>query len=165
MPERTLIVDHLTLTYSGLFDLNAFYRYLMEWLSTNHFVPYEARNEELTTKNGKDIIIELLPYKKYTDHFKGIMKIEINFVGIKPVEVEKHETKVKLNKGFVKIVIDGYLETEYEKYWERRATLFFFKLLFDKLFFKRYTLMYENAIKQDVYKLYDALQHFFNLYK
>jgi len=165
MPERTLVADHITLTYSGLFDLNAFYRYLMDWFSTNHFVPYEARNEEITTPHGKDIIIELLPYKKYTDYFKGIMKIEINFVGVKPVEVEKHKTKVKLNKGFVKIVIDGYLETDYEKYWETRATLFFFRLIFDKLFLKRYTSAYENTVKQDVYKLHDALQHFFNLYK
>ena len=97
MSERKLVVDQLKLSYVGIFDLNSLYRMIDAFFYDKGYDKQELKNFEQVLPSGKDIEIELLPYRKYTDYFKGLIKIRIKFTKIKDVFVEKENKKLKIN--------------------------------------------------------------------
>ena len=123
MSEKKLVLDHLTMEYNGLFDVNELCRMIDGYLKEKGYNKFEARNIEQVTPSGKHIELELRPWKTVTDYAKIWMKITILITGCKEVEVEKEGVKVRLNQGNVHIVFDGYVETDKENKWENQETL------------------------------------------
>ena len=74
MSEKKLVVDQLKLTFEGIFDLNGLYRTIDSWFYEKSYDKLEKRNYEQVLPSGKDIEIELLPWKKTTDYFKNIVR-------------------------------------------------------------------------------------------
>ena len=165
MSEKSLIIDQLKLTYSGLFDLNGLYRMMDQWFYEKGYDRWELKNYEFVLPEGKVIEIELRPWKKTTEYFKNTIKIRMKCSEIKNVEIEKEGVKISINKGNVQMIIDGYLETDYEGWWEERPILYFIRTLFDKYFFKRHFNQYEKWLVNDVYDLHGRIQKFLNLYR
>jgi hypothetical protein len=165
MSEKKLVIDQLKLTYSGLFDLNGLYRIMDEWFYEKNYDRWELKNYEFVLPEGKVVEIELLPWKKTTEYFKNTIRIRLKCSQIKDAEVEKEGVKIKVSKGDVQMVIDGYLETDYENWWDERPMLYFIRTIFDKYIFKRQFSQYEKWLVNDVYDLYGRLQKFLNLYR
>ena len=165
MSEKTLVIDQLKLNYSGLFDLNGLYRIMDQWFYEKGYDRWELKNCELVLPEGKVIEIELLPWKKTTEYFKNTIRIRMKCSEVKNVEIEKEGVKIKLNKGNIQLIMDGYLETDYEGWWEERPLLYFIRTLFDKYIFKRHYSQYEKWLINDVYDLHSRIQKFLNLYR
>lgn len=165
MSEKKLVVDQLKLMYKGIFDLNGLYRAIDSWFYEKGYDKWEHKNYEQVLPTGKDIEIELLPWKKTTEYFKNTIKIRIKFVGIKDVEIEKEGVKLKLNQGKVLAIIDGYLETDYENKWENKPILYFLRTIFDKYIFRGYFQQYEKWLINDVNDIHSRIQKFLNTYR
>jgi hypothetical protein len=165
MSEKKLVIDQLKLTYEGIFDLNGLYRNIDAWFYEKGYDKWEHKNYEQVLPSGKDIEIELLPWKKITDYFKNIIKVRMKFTTIKDVEIEKEGVRLKLNQGKVMIIFDGYLESDYEQKWEGRPLFFFIRTIFDKYIFKGYFSQYEKWLVNDVYDLHGRIQKFLNIYR
>jgi len=164
MAERRLIVDHLKLTYEGLFDVTELYQVIDTWLRERGFDKRDVRQREHATKDAKYIEMELQPWKKITDYARHVIKMELKMSGIKDVEVEMNSHKTRLNRGKVSIIFDGYLDTDYEHKWEQKPMLFVLRTIFDKWIYKSYMSNWESELVESVNQLYSTIKGFLNLY-
>jgi len=165
MSEKKLVIDQMKLTFEGIFDLNGLYRTIDSWFYEKNYDKWEKRNYEQVMPTGKDIEIELLPWKKTTDYFKNTIRIRMRFTNIKDVEIEKEGVKLRLNQGKIMMIFDGYLESDYEGKWEEKPLFFLIRTLFDKYVFRPYFNKFEKWLVNDVYDVHGRIQRFLNLYR
>ncbi len=165
MSEKKLVIDQMKLTFEGIFDLNGLYRTIDSWFYEKGYDKLEKKNFEQVLPGGKDIEIEILPWKKTTDYFKNIIRIRMRFVNVKDVEVEKKGVKLKLNQGRIMMIFDGYLVSDYDQKWEDKPMFFLIRTLFDKYVFKSYFTKFEKWLVNDVYDVHGRIQRFLNLYR
>ena len=141
------------------------YRSIDSWFYEKGYDKWEHKNFEQVLPNGKDIEIELLPWKKTTEYFKNTIKIRMKFTNVKDIEIEKEGVKLKLNQGKVMIVLDGYLESDYENKWEKMPVLYFIRTIFDKYIFRAHFHQYEKWLINDVNMIHSRIQRFLNIYR
>jgi len=165
MVEKDIVVDQLRLTYDGLFSVKELYKLITEWLEEKGYDQKETKNIESITPDGKYIEIELLPWKKFTDYIKSMIRIRMIFSGIKEVEVEKDGIKIKLNQGKAQFVFDGYLQTDWENRWEEKPAFILIRTLFDKYFYSPFMTGYRGHLKDNVMDLQGRIKAFLNLYR
>ena len=165
MSEKKLVVDQMKITYEGIFDLNGLYRTIDSWFYEKGYDKYEKKNYEQVLPTGKDIEIELLPWKKTTDYFQHILRIRMKFVNVKDVEVEKKGVKLKLQQGKIMMIFDAYLESDYEQKWSKTPMLFFLRTLYDKYIFKKYFEKQEKWLTNDLFQMHGKIQQFLNLHR
>jgi hypothetical protein len=165
MSEMELIVDHLRLTYEGLFKVADLYNLMDEWFKTNGYDKRELKSIERIAPEGKYIEIEWMPWKKQTEYLKNDIKIRMLITNITEVEVKRKGTKVKMDKGKVKLVFDGYLTTDYEKRWEEKPMLVFIRAIFDKYLYKNYMDKWKKNLIEDINDLHDKIRGMLNLHR
>ena len=165
MSEVRIIVDHMKLEYSGVFNLNEFFRMVEAWLFERGFEKRTDRNEELVTPTGKFVEWEIRPWKKISDYQRFFIKLRALMYDLKKVSVVKDKKKIELTQGRVLLYFDGYLEHDYEHRWDEAPLLFFFRSLYDKFVYKAYTERFEQRLTFDVHQLYDMTEKFFNMYR
>ena len=165
MSERKIVVDTLRLTYQGLFHLNELYRIIDKWLREKGYDKYERKNFEHIYKDGKQVEVELEPWKKFTDYAKCSIKMNMLFTGVKDVVVTIDGKKRNLNQGKVMITFLGILETDYEHRWEKKAILYFLRSIFDLWIYKVNTDKFEAFIAEDTNQLYQRIKSYLNLHR
>ncbi len=165
MSERRLVIDHMTLSYDGLFDLHELYSLINQWLKDKGFDLREQRNQEQVRPNGKFIEVEMLPWKRITDYARHVIRLNIKVLNMKDAVVEEDNKRVKLNKGTIRMVMDGYLDTDYEDRWESKPFYFFIRTLFDKFVYRTYSTQYEELLVENCLQLHSTMKAFLNLYQ
>jgi hypothetical protein len=165
MPERSLIVDQLKLSYEGLFNLLELYRLIDSWFYEKGWDKFERMNEEQITPEGRQITILLEPWKSMSDHFKLMIRIKLHFRDVKDVEVEKDQQKIKINQGEIKMIIDGYLLTDRRGQWKETPFQWFLVVMFNKYFFKQNFTKAEKWLNSDIDDLYQRIKSYLNVYK
>lgn len=165
MAERRLVVDHLKLNYSGLFNVHELYMLIDSYLREKGFDKRESKNQEHVGPEGKYVNLVLQPWKKITDYARHVIKIEIKMNHLKEVVVEHDGRKHKMQNGEVTITFDGYLDTDYEDRWEQKPFYFFLRTLFDKWVYRTYSTEYEELLVENVSQLHQSIKSFLNLYR
>ena len=165
MAERRLVVDHMRLKYQGMFDLFEFYKLIDNWFREKAFDKRELRNQEIVRPDGKYVELILMPWKKISDYARHVIRIELRVFKLKEVVVERDGNRVKMNEGKVDIILDGYLDTDYEDRWEQKPFYFFMRTLFDKFVYRTYSTQYEELLVENVSQLHTLMKSFLNLYK
>lgn len=165
MSEKKLVIDQLKLNYQGLFEVNELFKAVDAWFYEKGYDKYEKKNEEQVLPTGREIVLELRPWKKITDYAKNEIRVRMFMHNIKEVEIEKDGTKVKLNQGEIQIIFDGYMETDYENKWENKPLFFFIRTLFDKYIYRGYTSKFEGNLVDDVHDLHTRIKAFLNIYR
>ena len=165
MSQLRIIVDHLKLEYSGIFDAHEYFKVISSWLFERGYEKLTNRDEEITTPTGKFIEWEIRPWKKISDYQRFIIKMRTLMYDLKKVSVVQKKKKITLNQGKVLIYFDGYLEHDYEHRWDNNPLLVFFRSLYDAFIYKAYTERFEQRLTFDVHQLYDQMEKFFNMYR
>ena len=165
MVERRIVVDHMKLTYEGLFDVHELYMLIDTWLYEKGYDKREMVNQEHIKPDGKFIELELQPWKKITDYARHVIKMRIRMFHIQDVVMEQDGRNVKLQRGTVTIVFDGYLDTDYENRWEQKPFYFFLRTMFDKFFYRTYSKEFEDLLAESVGQLNGNIKAFLNLYR
>lgn len=165
MGEKRTIIDHATLDYSGLFSVKDLHKEIKDWFGKNSYVWIEVQSSEFVKENGKEIYINLQPWKKISDYAKFQVKVEVFMTEVKDAEVEKDGVKVKLNKGSINIILDGYLITDYENRWEQKAMYVFIRTLYDKFILRSQLEKYEAILSDEVEQLRSIIKSHLNLYR
>ena len=155
MVERTLVVDHLKLGYEGLFKASEVYNIISSFFYEKGWDWFEKLNQELVTPTGKQIKIVLEPWKSSSDYYKISMRIKLNMIDVREVEVEHEGQKVRLDHGVVRITFDGYVVPFF---W-------FLSYMIEKYFFRTHYEKFETWIKSDVDDLHQKLKTYLNVYK
>ncbi len=165
MVETNIVVDNLGLNYEGLFDAKDYYKLLDGFFAEKNYDKREALSMEKVDSSGKYVELEIEPYRKITDYAKLVIRVRTKMFNVKEVEVEKDGHKIRLNQGKVNIVIDGFLQTDYENRWTDRPWMVFIRTIYDKFVYKKYTNDFTEKLNDDVGQLHAQLKSFFNLYR
>ncbi len=165
MPEQRLIVDHLTISYSGIFNVTELYQLMDNWFREKGFDKRELRNQEHVNPEGKYIELELQPWKKVSDYVRHVIRILVRMMRVKEVVVEIDGKRKRMNKGKVFIIIDGLMYTDFEGRWEQRPFYFFMRTIFDKFIYKTYTGQMEDLMVENCSQLHMLIKSHLNLYR
>ncbi len=163
MAERKTLVNQKPISYSGLLNLKELYSIIDKWLKDHHYDKVETKNFEEVFEDGKQIILELVPYKKITDYAKIVIRIYAEFTKLREEVVERSGLKHKLIKGNAFFSFDCYLETDYEGHWQTKPTYFFFRTIVDKFIFKTYTSRFEKEALNDLNELINTIKSYLNM--
>lgn len=145
--------------------MNELYLIIDKWFREKGYDKYEKKNFEHVYKDGKQIEIEMEPWKKNTDYSKSIIKTNILVTNLKEVVIKKDKFTVKTNQGKILITFMGFLETDYEGRWESKAWVYFLRTLFDQYIYRIHTDKFEGYVAEDVNHLYNTIKAYLNLQK
>ncbi|MEM4267996.1 MAG: hypothetical protein QXK37_04145 [Candidatus Woesearchaeota archaeon] len=165
MAERRIVVDNLYLVYEGLFNINDLYLTIDKWLREKRYDKLEKRNSEQVYKDGRQIELELEPWKKITDYARIVINITIWMTNIKEVTVKKDKHIMKMSQGKITLRIIAYLDTDYENKWEGKPYFYFLRTVVDKWIYRVDVRKYESAVADDTFHLYNTIKSFLNLYR
>ncbi len=165
MAERHLIIDHLKFSYEGLFSVSELYSLIVSFFFEKGWDWVEKMNEEQITPQGKQIRLVLEPYKGVTDYHKLIIKMKVNMIDVKEVEVEKKGKKLKLDHGVVRITFDGYVLSDRHGVWEGKPFFWFLSFILEKYFYRRHFASTQNWLEGDVEDLHQKIKNYLNVFK
>lgn len=165
MAERNLVVDHLKLSYEGLFRTEELYAVISSFFFEKGWDWYEHMNQEQITPNGKQIHLIFEPWKSTTEYHKISVRLKINLIDLKEVEVE-HEGKIlRLDQGVIRMTVDGYVISDRKNEWNKKPFLWFISILMEKYFFKSHYSQLETWIKRDIDDLHNKIKAYLNVSK
>lgn len=150
MAEKKLVIDDLTLSYSGILDMQDLLRKIKELLKQRGYEPIEKERRETVKKEGKDFFIELRPVKMINPSLELAMNIMLTATGIKSIPVKKAGRRIVLEDGDIKISFDAWVITDYEFKAETYPLRFLLKTLISKFLFKMDSEKIERELKEDV---------------
>ncbi len=165
MAEKKIVVENLKIEYEGLFSIAELYKLIDRWFKDQGYDKKEIKNIEQVGHEGKYIELELVPWRNVSDYVKYEIKLRLFARNVKEVDVEKDGVKVKLNQGKVLIIIDGYFTTDHEGRWESRPTMFFWRTILDKYFYRGPLVKLESGLVEEISNLHTTLKAFLNLYR
>jgi len=163
LAERRIVVDNLRLSYEGLFNLNELYLIMDKWFRERGYDKFERKNFEHVYKEGRQIEMEIMPWKKITDYAKIQTKIIMLFTDIKDTVIQVDGKDVRMNSGKCLFTFQGYLETDYEHKWESKAVLLFIRAIWDMWISKINTDKYEAYVADETMHLYQTIKAYLNL--
>ena len=162
MGEKKVVVRDLTLSYEGLFNLEELYYVMDIWMREKWWEKRERVHDFYDSPTGKQLVLDMEPWKKVTDYHRGWLKINVVAKDLKAVEVERDGKKIKVMKGKINFNFAGWLVTDYWGRWDNKPILFFMKTLFERYPLKMWHSKYTKLIRDDVYELYNTVKAFLN---
>ena len=164
MGHLKIVVDHEKIDYSGPFDASDLFRMIENFVFERGFDKKQDKDFEQNTSNGKFIEWQISPWKKITDYIRYIIKIRMLGYDIVHTNAVVNGKKTKVDSGRVIIVIDGFMEYDYDNYWDNKPILFFLRTIYDYFVFKAYTERFEQRLVHDINHLNHNIEKFFNVY-
>lgn len=154
-----------TLSYQGLLDVKGLFRTIMRWFNERGYDMFENKNYEEVYEDGKQITIELFPYKKVSDYHKFEIMVYAELKKLKEVEVEVKGVKHKLMKGEAFFSFDATLLTDYQNRWEGRAFYYFFRSITDKFINKSHMGTNKKQLENDAMELVEEIKSYLNMFR
>lgn len=163
MAEIKTLIDGKSLSYEGVFSLKELYRLIDKWFKDHGYDKQEIKNWEDVTESEKQIVLEIIPYKKVSDYARLDVRIFMIFSKLTEIVLEKDGVKMKMNKGRAEFYFDAYVVTDYENKWETRAVFYFIKNIFDKFIYRMYTYNYDAEVIRDCTEVENEIRSFLNM--
>jgi len=145
MSEKDKVFDS-KIKQTSVFDFKEFYKFCYTWLADEEYDITENTYSEKVTATGKEVEIDWAAERKVSDYFKFVIKVNWRILGMVDVEVQKNNTKVKMNKGQVEVKVSAYIQKDYENRWEKNPFLKFLRGVYDKWIIKERIKQYETKI-------------------
>ncbi len=165
MPEYKLLIDGLTVSYEGLFEIKELYKLLEDWFKENKYEKKETLNQEIVKEDKKQLFLVLEPFKSVSDYHEYRLQVRIAAGDLREVEVEKDGVKMRMQKGNVSVVINAFLVSDKEMRWAHRPLFFFMRVLIDKFIYKMYVDRFEAGLRNEITNLHTTIKSFLNLYR
>lgn len=165
MPERRVVVNWVSIKYDGLFNLNELYLMIENWFRQKGYDWLELKNYEQSLKTGKDIEIDLWPYKKISDYHKLNLRVYFLVKEMKDVSVKKDGTDIGMNQGTLHIRFKGYMDTDYDDRWGGKPFMFFLRHIFDNIIYAFLTKKSAGILSEDIEHLSSYVKNYLNMSK
>ena len=163
--ERRIIVDHLVVTYNGLFSMREVYRMIDFWFMEKGYTKHEVIVKEDDGEHGKKFFMCTEPYRKISDYVKYVIRCEVECRDVKEVEVEKDNALIKMNFGECNVVVTGYVVTDYKGRWIKDGFTYFLRGLFDRYVWRNYIAKGESGLVDECNHLVSQVKGLLNLYR
>ena len=164
MGHLKMVVDHEKIEYSGPFNANDLFRMIDNFVFERGFDKRQDKDFEHSTPTGKFIEWQVSPWKKITDYIRYMIKVRVLCYDLLKTNVVANSKKTKVDSGRIIIVIDAFMEYDYDNYWDDKPFLFFLRTIYDYFVYKAYTERFEQRLVHDVNHLHHNIEKFFNMY-
>ena len=165
MGHLKIVVDHEKIDYSGPCNVNELLKMIENFIFYMGYDKKQEKDFEINTHNGKFIEWQYSPWKKITDYVRYIIKIRILGYDIVKTDMMLEGKKTKVENCRLIIVIDGFIEYDYEDKWSGLPMLQLLRTIYDYFVFKVYTERFEHRLVNDINHLTDNIEKFLNLYR
>ena len=91
MTESKILVDGKSIKYNGLFRLQEIYALIRRFYRERGYYMIEKVNDEQLLENGKQVLVELDPQKKYNHYAQGRIKTKIFIKGLVLIIFTSHK--------------------------------------------------------------------------
>jgi len=135
---------------AGIFDFKDIYRFVYDWLNDEGYDVVEKTYSEKVAGDSKDIDVEWVAEKKVSDYFKYIIELDWKILGMKSVEVQRDNQKVKTNSGIIEIKFEAILVKDYEARWEHQAIWKFLRGIYDRYIIRSRIEQYEYKVIEEL---------------
>ncbi len=165
MAETYFVTGRKEINFEGVVSVTDLHVTMDHWFREKGFDKFEVKVEEVVTKDGKYIEWLFEPWKKVTDYIKLIVRIHVRMYNIVEMMVEIDGHPVKMNKGKINIMTEGFMVTDYEDRFDHQPLYYFIRTLYDKFFFRSYTQKYQAQLNADTEELRAHIKSTLNLYR
>lgn len=166
MSQKSLIVNSLELNYKGAFSFDEFYRTLKKKTESLGYKFHEKRFEQFNGETGKNLFIELRPFKQKTAYAALTLKIRIDMRNVKDVSIEVDGVPTALQEGEIDILFDAWIMMHYNKRWNMSPLVWFAKSVINKWIYQ-FPLEggFAGEVAADTHQIYQHVKAFLNLYR
>lgn len=163
MVETDKVGTFMVRQKAGLFSFSELYGFMFRWLDSEEYTTDEKEYTEKVKPNGKDIFIEWRARRRISDYFRFYVQIIISVIGMTEIEAEKEGTKLKLNRGEIRIDVNVFLEKDYESKWETSPIAKFMRGVYDRYIIKGRILQYQIKVRDEAINFTDQIKAFLAL--
>ena len=164
MGDHRIFVDNLRLSYEGAFVANDLFRTIFTYLYDKGYDQKPIKEAQYDTPTGKAMEWNAAPWKKITDYIRLEPNIRVIITDMVKKEMIVGKKKVLVDHGKVLIIINWYMETDYDMRFEDRPMFLFMRALYDKWVFKEYYQRYEVICTDHANQLYALMRRLLNTY-
>lgn len=136
MTEFNLIIDNKEFSYRGIFSVDDLLRKINQLTDQHGYQRVEKKTEETVTSEGKELYLELRPFKTKTNYVMLWLKIKLHLTNMTDTVKELPRGKRVLQQGDVHLVLDAWTMTDYSSRWGQRPITFFLKAVVNKYLYK-----------------------------
>lgn len=140
------------LKQTGIVDFRELYKFAYDWLIDEGYFVIEKEYNEKIKPSEKEVVLKWEAFRKISDYFRFYLKLSWRVI-MTPVEIEKDGKKIKAERAYVEIKIDGILEKDYEHRWENSGFLKFLRGVYDRY-------LVRGRIENYEIKLYEEIEEF-----
>ena len=167
----TLYAGHVEARYDGTLHFQSLYKEIHEWILENDYCetdkewdfPETLYHDSRSQPLGSEVLIWFRPTYVPEDNpfYRYILRINIHAQKLKNNDIMQDNKKVQVQWAEFRVVIEAFLESDYEKRWQKSWFLkhfyeFFLKRIIWKDFEKR-----KHAVLHDAYRLQRRIKEFF----
>lgn len=163
MSEKRLLLDGVSVDYSGFFDLLGLLKLIDKVTAEKGYAKNEKRREETVKESGKEFYLELRPVKRKRDFFVLMIKLRIEVHNLKDIEILKDNIRTMTNEGNVHILLDAWTTTDYEFRWEQKPLFYFLRSMFEHFIYKFHTDEFADELVDDTHYLRDEIKAYLEL--
>ena len=149
--------------HRGLFDFKDVYEFGQGWFMDENYDVFERKYVEKLKGDSKDLEVKWECMKEISDYFRYVIIVEIVVLGIKSVEVQKGNKKIKMDSGLIEIRIKGNLVKDYENRWENHPFWKFLRGFYDRYLIRTRVEYYEERLMEEVIDFSTQLKSFLGI--
>ena len=172
--DRDILSTKIELEYNSMYHLKNFYRLAHDWLGDEYYEDADGYGDKCETcywdrtlpDGSKENWIWWRTIKVPHDnqYYRFFLRIDMQVLGAKTVEVMHQGHKFKMNKANIKFVIEGWLQLDYLNKWQEHFILKHFDRIFRKRWFKKQIEDYKWELYKDVYRFERQMKDYLELH-
>lgn len=151
------------INYTGIINGPGIYKLIKKWISEHDYNHVELMNEEHVYDDGRQILLELRPYKELSEYAKVEIKIDLLFKKLEHVTITRNDVKHKTQKGELEISFSTYIITDLEGQWTAKPLYFFLRTIIEKFVYRSYIGKYEDVVVSDKNDLMREIRSYLNM--
>lgn len=161
MSDTIKILKKVKIAEDGLFDVNAIYGAIMDWLGSNDYDVGEDKNLTKHTPNGAEIKMKFYAERNLDGYYRIMFDIKIFANHVKKVKVNGQE----LDRGHIEVIINNALVKDYRNRFDKGPFKKFLQHFYDNYLKKKKQEAYEDKADAEGKMLVCAVKEAFNFYK
>lgn len=154
MPSLPLFVR-----YKGIFDLEAVYKAVYDWLKSRGFEIHETKFKTYERPHGREHQIDWTAWSNETDFVRNWIDVHWRFIDVVELDVVKDGKKKKLSKCLADVKIQHYIEFDYsERFVKTVFQMHVLNFLQGWLFKKKIDTLWEDKLRFKCYELQNVIK-------
>ncbi|MFA5856244.1 MAG: hypothetical protein WC867_02730 [Candidatus Pacearchaeota archaeon] len=138
---------------TGIFSFKDFYSFIYDWLKDEGYDVFEKAYQESVSGDSKKIEIKWEAVRDISDYFRFEIKVNWLILGMKTIEVQKENKKVKMETGALEINFRATLVKDYEDRWENQPFWKFMRGVYERFIIRSRITTYEIKVLGEIEEL------------